>query len=121
MLLILGIKNCNTMKKAFTWLDENCIPYDFRDVKKDPLSKEELKSLADRVGTDTLPNRRGMKWRSLGLSDRDLSENELFGLLLEHQTMIKRPVILLNDAVMVGFDESSLDVFIKEHTDGEAG
>jgi len=103
------------MKKTFDWLDENGYTYDFRDVKKDPLSREELASLEGRVSLDVLLNRRGMKWRTLGLAGKDLSNEELFNQLLEHQTMIKRPVVVYNDAVIVGFDESALESFLKEY------
>jgi len=115
MIQILGIKNCNTMKKTFTWLEENKFEYDFRDVKKDPLSKEELDSLSTRVGLDVLINKKGMKWRTLGLSKMNLRDDQLFEKLLEHQTMIKRPVVIAGDAVMVGFDETALNDFLKEN------
>jgi Spx/MgsR family transcriptional regulator len=117
MLQIIGIKNCNTMKKTFDWLDSEGHKYDFRDVKKDPLTREELASVAGRVSLDVLINRRGMKWRTLGLANKDHSDDELFEILLVNQTMMKRPVVECGDAVMVGFEESALDSFIKEYSD----
>lgn len=115
MLRIVGIKNCNTMKKTFDWLNEKGVDYDFRDVKKDPLDRDELESLAGRLGLDTLINKRGMKWRTLGLKDQDLSDAELMKVLEEHQTMIKRPVLVVDDAVMVGFDEEAVTTFLEEY------
>ncbi len=115
MLQIIGIKNCNTIRKTLSWLDENGTEYEFRDVKKDPLSEEELSYLIERVGLETLVNKRGMKWRSLGLSDKKLSDNELADLLMEHQVMIKRPVVAAESAVIVGFDEEALEGFIEEY------
>ncbi len=110
---IIGIKNCNTIKKTFSWFEENEIEYTFRDVKKDPLTPNELAELVGKAGLETLVNRKGRKWKMLGLADKNLSDNDLFEVLLEHQTMIKRPVINHNGSVLVGFDESSLQDFIQ--------
>lgn len=57
-------------------------------------------------------NKRGMKWRSLGLKDKDLDDDQLFDQLLEHQTMIKRPVLEQGDAILVGYDEDAFDAFV---------
>jgi len=115
MLTIIGIKNCSTIKKTLQWLDEQGTEYAFRDVKKEPLSDEEIADYAAKVGLDTLVNRRGMKWRNLGLSGKDLSDEELLDLLSEHQTMIKRPLVSANGAAMVGFDEDAFESFISEY------
>lgn len=117
MLTIIGIKNCNTIKKTLDWLDESGQVYDFRDVKKDPLEESELLDLVQKVGLDTLVNKRGMKWRTLGLKDQNLSDEDLLDVVHEHQTMIKRPVVVAGEAAMVGFDEEALDSFI-EHNVG---
>lgn len=112
MLTICGIRNCNTMKKAFSWLDENKVDYQFRDFKKDPLSINELTSLIKRVGIETLVNKKGMTWKKLGLAGKNLTDQELIGQLLKHQTMIKRPVLIdADDHVLVGFDDESFSQF----------
>ncbi len=113
MLEVIGITNCNTIKKTKDLLSEKDVSYSFRDVKKDPLSPNELAELVMRAGLDTLVNRKGRKWKMLGLSDKELSDNDLFEVLLEHQTMIKRPVLRKGEAVMVGFDEDALQNFIE--------
>ncbi|MCC5932926.1 MAG: Spx/MgsR family RNA polymerase-binding regulatory protein [Candidatus Cyclonatronum sp.] len=115
MLTVVGIKNCNTISKTLKWLEEQEINYTFRDVKKNPLSAEELEDAISKVGLDTLVNRRGMKWRSLGLAGKELTGEELAEILFEHQTMIKRPLLLAGDAAMVGFDEDALGVFAEEY------
>ncbi len=111
MLEVIGITNCNTIKKTKEWLSDQGVAYSFRDVKKDPLNPNELAELVMRAGLDTLVNRQGRKWKMLGLSDKELTDNDLFEVLLEHQTMIKRPVLRRGDAVMVGFDEDALQNF----------
>ncbi|MDG5767782.1 arsenate reductase family protein [Balneolales bacterium ANBcel1] len=114
MLEVIGITNCNTIKKTRDWLEEQGIEYSFRDVKKDPLTPNELADLVMKAGLDTLVNRRGRKWKMLGLADKELSDNDLFDVLLEHQTMIKRPVLRYGDAVLVGFDEDAIEIFLEE-------
>lgn len=114
MLEVIGITNCNTIKKTREWLAGNDISYMFRDVKKDPLSPNELAELVMRAGLDTLVNRRGRKWKMLGLADKELTDNDLFEVLLEHQTMIRRPVLRWGEAVLVGFDEDALEQFVRE-------
>lgn len=96
------------MKKAFDWLEKHHISFEFRDVNKNPLSDNELKDLVSKVGLDTLVNRKGMMWRKLGLAHQELDELDLFKRLTEHQNMMKRPVLRLeNDSIHVGFDEAS--------------
>lgn len=114
MLHIAGIKNCNKIRDTKKWMEEHEVEFEFIDIKKDPLSRAELKELEHKVGLDVLVNRRGRKWRDLGLADKDLSNEELFEQLLEHQTMIKRPVLLKGESVLVGYDEESFEAFIAE-------
>lgn len=116
MLQVIGITNCNTIKKTKDWLSDNKIPWSFRDVKKDPLSPQELAELVKRAGLETLVNRRGRKWKMLGLSGKEFSDSDLFELILEHQTMIKRPVLRNGEAVLVGFDEDALTHFVMEES-----
>lgn len=114
MLEVIGISNCNTIKKTKAWLDQKNISYAFRDVKKEPFSPNELADLVMKAGLETLLNRQGRKWKMLGLSDKELSDNDLFEVLLEHQTMIKRPVLRYGEAVLVGFDEEAIERFLEE-------
>lgn len=114
MLHLVGIKNCNKIRDTKKWLEDQGVEYKFIDVKKEPLTREELKELEFKVGLEVLVNKRGRKWRDLGLKDKNLSDEELFDVLLEHQTMIKRPVLINGESVMVGYDEDSFDAFTSE-------
>ncbi len=114
MLEVIGISNCNTIKKTKEWLEKKQIDFSFRDVKKEPLTPNELADLVMKAGLETLVNRQGRKWKMLGLSDKQLTDNDLFDVLLEHQTMIKRPVLRNGEAVLVGFDEDAIASFIEE-------
>ena len=112
MITVYGIKNCNKIRDTRAWLDDRGVEYDFVDLKKEPFSREQLEELEHKVGLDVLVNRRGMKWRQLGLAKKELTENQLFEELLEHQVMIKRPVLVRGDAVIVGYDEDAFEEFI---------
>lgn len=114
MLHLIGINNCNKIRDTKAWLVQEGIEYKFIDVKKEPLTREELQELADKVGLDVLVNTKGMMWRKLELAGKNLPDDELFEVLLEHQNMIKRPVLVYGDAVMVGYDEESFKSFLSD-------
>jgi len=114
MIQVYGIKNCNKIRDTLQWLEENDVEHQFYDLKKEPLTREELEEFVHRIGLDVLVNRRGMKWRQLGLKDKNLSDEKLFDQLLEHQTMIKRPVLIKGEAILVGYDEEAFETFIEE-------
>jgi len=100
-------------------MEAHDVDFEFIDVRKEPLTRDELKELEFKVGLDVLVNKRGRKWRDLGLAKKDLSEEELFEQLLEHQVMIKRPVLLKDESVLVGYDEESFEAFIAEPEETE--
>ncbi|MEQ8523106.1 arsenate reductase family protein [Gracilimonas sp.] len=114
MLHIAGIKNCNKIRDTKKWMKEHEVEFEFIDVREEPLTRNELKELEFKVGLDVLVNKRGRKWRDLGLADQDLSDDELFEQLLENQVMIKRPVLIKDESVLVGYDEESFEAFIAE-------
>lgn len=96
-------------------MDNKEIPYEFIDVKKEPLSMDELKDLEFKVGIDVLVNRRGTTYRQLGLKDKTLSKEELLEVLEQNQSMIKRPVLVHENSVLVGYDEEAFENFLKEN------
>ena len=112
MLTVVGIKNCNTVQKTLKWLDNEGHKYSFRDVKKKPLTDIELLDIVNKLSVESVINKKGTTWRKLDVSDKNLSDQELFELLLDNQSMIKRPVLLLDDAVMIGFDEEAITEFL---------
>lgn len=114
MIHIVGIKNCNTVQKTLKWLQGKNFEFTFQDVKKNPLSEEEILDLVKKLSIETVINKKGTKWKSLNVSDKNLSDQELFDLVNEHQTMIKRPVIYNDDSVMIGFDEDALESFLMD-------
>lgn len=115
MLHIIGIPNCDKIKATKKWLESKEVDFEFIDVKKEPLTLDELAELEYKVGIDVLVNKRGTTYRNLGLKNQELTTEELLKVLEENQSMIKRPVLVYEDAVLIGYDESAFENFLKEN------
>lgn len=104
---VYGIKNCNTMKKAFDFLQEQGVDYEFFDYKKQKPTIDLLKGFLEKTDLASLVNRKGMTFRKVTEEEKTALENEETALpiLVEKSSMIKRPVILYpNGALTLGFD-----------------
>lgn len=102
---VYGIKNCDTVKKARKWLDEQGVDYEFHDFKKDGLDSGLLSGWEQAVGWETLLNRRGTTWRKLPEEVRDtISAQSAHEIMLENPSIIKRPVVENGSEVRVGFN-----------------
>ncbi|MEC7376232.1 MAG: ArsC family reductase [Pseudomonadota bacterium] len=100
-----GIKNCDTVKKARKWLDENGIGHEFHDFKKDGIDSELLSQWEQAVGWETLLNRSGTTWRKLPDEVRDtISAQSAHDIMLENPSIIKRPVVDRDGEISVGFN-----------------
>jgi arsenate reductase (glutaredoxin) len=104
-IIIYGIKNCETMKKARAWLDKNGVDYAFHDYKSAGIEHEQLERWSKKVGWETLLNRAGTTFRKLPDKDKDgLSEKKALALMLAQPSMIKRPILDLGGGkLLVGF------------------
>ena len=101
---IYGIKNCDTMKKARTWLDSHDVAYSFHDYKTEGIYKASLERWAKAVGWEVLLNRAGTTFRALPDRDKEgLNEKKAIGLMLAQPSMIKRPVLDVGGKLTVGF------------------
>ena len=101
---IYGIKNCDSMKKARTWLDSHGVAYSFHDYKTEGIAKTTLAGWAKDVGWETLLNRAGTTFRKLDDADKEgLTEARAIALMLAQPSMIKRPVLDLGGKLLVGF------------------
>ncbi|MBI0004887.1 ArsC family reductase [Gilliamella sp. W8126] len=115
MYIIYGIKNCNTMKKAFTWLDEHQINYQFHNYKTDGLSAELLNDLLKLVDWQSLLNTRGTTWRKLDEALRDQIDNQdaAIKIMLANPSILKRPLLIDGKQALLGFSEESYSQFVK--------
>ena len=101
---IYGIKSCDTMKKARTWLEEHGVQYEFHDYKTAGIDRERLESWCKKAGWEVLLNRSGTTFRKLPEADRvDLTERKAVALMLAQPSMIKRPVLERGSKLIVGF------------------
>jgi arsenate reductase len=103
-LIVYGIKNCDTVKKARLWLDTQGIAYDFHDYKSAGIEQARLASWCKLVGWETLLNRAGTTFRKLPDSAKQVAGVEAaIVLMLAQPSMIKRPVIEHDGGLLVGF------------------
>lgn len=108
MLTVYGIKQCDTCRKALKWLTGQGIDHQFHDFRIDGLQAEVLKNWLDTPFADKLINRRSTTWRQLSDEQRQFEGNQLLELLLEHPTLIKRPVFVSDEIMAIGFKPDEL-------------
>lgn len=103
---IYGIKNCDTMKKALKWLDDRGVGYVFHDYKKEGVNADVLKQAITEHGWENVINRRGTTWRNLPEDTKEnMDETRALEMAQENPSIIKRPLLLHEDAVFLGFSE----------------
>jgi arsenate reductase len=103
--VVYGIKNCDTMKKAFAWLEANKVAYEFHDYKKAGVPAGKLKAWAKKAGWEKIANTRGPTWRKIPEAQRaNLTETRALALLDANSSAIKRPIVEAGSALLVGFD-----------------
>ena len=99
---VYGIKNCDTVKKAIVYLNDCGIDYQFVDFRHNPISQQVLKKMVETVGWELLINKRSTTYRSL--SEKEKSNID-YDLVLSLPTLIKRPVLIQGENIMVCFNE----------------
>lgn len=107
-MVVYGIPNCNTVKKARTWLEDNGVDYVFHNYKKDGITNELVAKFVEQKGIDAVLNKRGTTYRKLDETTKDQMANipKAKVVMTENPSMIKRPIVMRdNSVVAVGFDE----------------
>lgn len=101
---IYGIKNCDTMSKARAWLEAQAIAYAFHDYKTSGIDAATVAGWCASVGWERVLNRNGTTFRKLSEAQRaDLNEAKAIALMVAQPSMIKRPVLEVDGALLVGF------------------
>ena len=102
-----GIPNCDTVKKARTWLDEHRIAYAFHDYKKAGITAAKLKAWCKTLGWESVLNRAGTTFRKLPDAAKDgLDQAKAIALMLEQPSMIKRPIVEHKSGLLLGFKQA---------------
>jgi Spx/MgsR family transcriptional regulator len=108
MVTLHGIKTCDTCRKALKWLDGQGIAHRFHDMRSDGLSRQTVAGWVAALGWENVLNRRSTTWRELPEKVRaGLDEKTATALMVEHPTLIKRPVIEADRELLIGFDEGT--------------
>lgn len=111
---VYGIKNCDTMKKAFTWLDKHKVAYTFHDYKKSGADSEVVKQAFAQHGWENTINRKGMTWRNLPDTVKNgMTEKRALEVALENPSVIRRPLVTHGKNIVLGFDEKQFGELLK--------
>ncbi len=109
-MLLLCYPKCSTCRKAQAWLDEKGVPYTYRDIKEENPSYEELKTWYEKSGLPLKKffNTSGLQYKALQLKDKlpAMSEEEQLQLLATDGMLVKRPLVVVENAVLTGFKEA---------------
>lgn len=116
MIILYGIPNCDTVRKARKWLTENGLDYKFHNFKKDGLEAPLLEKWVNALGWQVLLNKRGTTWRNLSVEVKaNIDQEKAIQIMLNATSIIKRPVLDNNGALSVGFkDEQYQTLFQRE-------
>jgi len=106
-MIFVGYPRCSTSNKAQSFLDNNGIKYDFRHIKDENPSKDEIKAWHKQSGLPLKKffNTSGLLYKEMGLKDKlpSLSEEEQYSLLATNGLLVKRPILIGDGFVLVGF------------------
>ena len=107
-IVMYGIKNCDTIKKAKKWLEANGVEFTFHDYRQDGLTDELLASLESSLGWEAMLNKRGTTWRKLPEETKDsINKENAMIIMLENPAIIKRPILDTGKSLELGFSDSS--------------
>lgn len=107
MITLYGIKNCDTVKKARSWLDKNKVDYKFHDFRADGLSETQVSNWINDLGLETLVNKRSTTWKELDeTSKNNFDEKSAATIIAANPTLIKRPLLDTGKQKYVGFNDA---------------
>jgi len=106
MLKIYGIKNCDSVRKALKFLKSHDIPFEFIDFRETPADEKTIRQWLEHTDIKTLFNTRGTTYRTLKLKELDLDDEGKIKWLAKENMLIKRPVMVLDKKVIIGYNES---------------
>lgn len=116
-IIIYGIKNCDSIKKAKKWLEQNNIEYQFHDYRVDGIDNELLNTFSAQLSWQDLLNKRGTTWRQQPDEIKNnIDEAGALALMLEYPAMIKRPLLVAKSQMILGFKPEQYNDFFLQNT-----
>ncbi|MCL6515447.1 Spx/MgsR family RNA polymerase-binding regulatory protein [Alicyclobacillus sp.] len=108
-----GYRRCSTCRNAYRFLEERGVRVPFHDLVERPPDEAQLRRWVKALGQGVAPfvNRQGTRYRELGLKDRSLTEDEWIRLLAQDGKLIKRPILVDGDRIIVGFDRAQYEAW----------
>lgn len=111
MIKLYGVPSCNKIRDAKVILESNNIEYQFINVKKTPIPKEQLKDIVNQLGVDKVLNKQGLTYKKLGLKQMNLNDTQQLQWLLKEQGMIKRPLLENKGKYLIDSDDKIIVKF----------
>jgi arsenate reductase len=110
-----GIPNCDVTKKAMGWLKKNDLDFSFHDYKQEGISKQKLEAWCDKLGWETIFNKRSTTWRELPSAEQEkvVDQSTAIQIMLKNNSIIKRPVIEAGKKLFAGFKETDITKQLK--------
>ncbi|MTH98839.1 ArsC family reductase [Roseibium sp. RKSG952] len=114
-MIVYGIRNCDTVKKARKFLEDAGIDYTFHDYKKDGVDADKLRAFVKEFGWDTVLNKRGTTWRKLDdeIKDSVSDAESAMAVMLDNPSVIKRPIVEAAAKNFIGFDPVSWETALE--------
>ncbi|HMI03837.1 MAG TPA: arsenate reductase [Pedobacter sp.] len=106
-MIVYGIPNCNTVKKARTWLSENEFTPEFHDFKKNGITADKLRNWCNIFGWEKVLNKKGTTWRGLSTEEQEsvIDQESAIRILLKYTSAIKRPIVEVDGKpVLISFE-----------------
>ena len=114
MITMYGIKNCDTIKKARNWLDNERVPYSFNDYKVSGVDKDKLEEWVMEHGWETILNRSGTTFKALDAGDKaHIDADKAILLMMANPSMIKRPILDTGKGTIVGFKATTYETALQ--------
>ena len=107
-IVVFGIPNCDSTKMALTWFKGNDLPVRFHDYKISGITEEKLSAWSKKKTWEAILNKKSTTWRSIPTDQQEKITNQsaAIALMLEHNSIIKRPIVEYGEELLIGFDES---------------
>ena len=115
MRTLYGIASCDSCRKARKWLDANNIEYEYHDIRIDGLAIQMLERWSDRIEWKKMLNTRSLTWRKIPETDRgDLTKDKALALMMQHNTLVKRPVLECDEFIALGFSPDNYEMIFAD-------